>query len=97
MMAIESACIPLPSELIMPIAGWKLIEAKDRGVEWIFLAGLFGAIGNTAGSLVAYFVGAYGGRPFAEKYGKYFLVSKHDLDLADRFFARWGNWAVAKP
>ena len=47
MMAIESAAIPLPSELIMPLAGWKLIEAKDRGVEWVLLAGLFGAIGNT--------------------------------------------------
>lgn len=93
-MAIESASIPLPSELIMPIAGWKLIEEKGLSPWWVVLAGLFGAIGNTIGSLIAYYVGAYGGRPFAEKYGKYFLVSRHDLDLADRFFARWGNWAV---
>jgi membrane protein DedA with SNARE-associated domain len=94
MMAIESAAIPLPSELIMPLAGWKLIEAKDRGWDFIILAGFLGAIGNVIGSLIAYAVGAWGGRPFAEKYGKYILVSRHDLDLADRFFARWGNWAV---
>lgn len=94
MMAIESAAIPLPSELIMPLAGWKLIEAKGHGWELILLAGLFGAIGNTIGSWVAYYAGMWGGRPFAEKYGKYILVSKHDLDLADRFFNRWGNWAI---
>lgn len=94
MMAIESAAIPLPSELIMPLAGWKLISDKGRGWDFILLAGLFGAIGNTIGSWVAYYVGLYGGRPVAEKYGKYILVSRHDLDLADRFFARWGNWAV---
>ena len=94
MMAIESAAIPLPSELIMPLAGWKLIADEGRGWEWILLAGFFGAIGNTVGSWVAYYAGAYGGRPFVEKYGKYILVSRHDLDLADRFFARWGNWAI---
>lgn len=94
MMAIESAAIPLPSELIMPLAGWKLIEAKGHGWELLLLAGLFGAIGNTIGSWVAYYAGMWGGRPFAEKYGKYILVSKHDLDLADRFFDRWGNWAI---
>ena len=93
-MAIESAAIPLPSEIIMPLAGWKLIEAKGRGVEWVLLAGLFGAIGNVIGSWIAYAIGYYGGRPMAEKYGKYILVSRHDLDLADRFFAKWGNWAV---
>jgi len=94
MMAVESAAIPLPSELIMPLAGWKLIEAKGRGFEWVLLAGFFGAIGNTVGSWLAYWVGMYGGRPAAEKYGKYILVSRHDLDLADRFFNRWGNWAI---
>lgn len=94
MMAIESAAVPLPSELIMPLAGWKLIADKGRGWEWLLLAGLFGAIGNLVGSWLAYYVGALGGRPAAEKYGKYMLVSRHDLDLADRFFARWGNWAI---
>ncbi len=94
MMAIESAAIPLPSEIIMPLAGWKLIEAKNRGVEWVLLAGFFGALGNTLGSIIAYYAGLWAGRPFIERYGKYILISHHDLDLADRFFARWGKWAV---
>jgi membrane protein DedA with SNARE-associated domain len=94
LMAIESACIPLPSELIMPLAGWMLIKERGLGWEWLILAGLFGAIGNTIGSLIAYYVGARGGRPFIEKYGKYILVSHHDLDLADRWFTRWGSATV---
>ena len=94
MMAIESAAVPLPSELIMPLAGWKLIADKGRGLEWVILAGLFGAIGNTAGSWITYYIGLWGGRTVAERYGKYVLVSRHDLDLADRFFGRWGNWAI---
>jgi membrane protein DedA with SNARE-associated domain len=94
MMAIESACIPLPSELIMPLAGWMLVKDRGLGVEWLFLAAFFGAVGNTLGSLIAYYAGAWGGRPLVEKYGKYVLLSHHDLDLADRFFQRWGNLAV---
>ena len=93
-MGIESAAIPLPSELIMPLAGWKLIADKGRGLEWVLLAGLFGAIGNTIGSWVTYYVGLFGGRRVVERYGRYVLVSHHDLDIADRFFARWGNWAI---
>ena len=93
-MAVESACIPLPSELIMPLAGWMLIKDQGLGFEWVLFAGLCGAIGNTLGSLAAYYAGAVGGRPLVEKYGKYFLISHHDLDLADRFFQRWGVWAV---
>ena len=94
MMAIESAAIPLPSEIIMPLAGWMLIKEKGLGVEYVLLAGLFGALGNTIGSLVAYYAGAWGGRPLVLKYGKYILISRHDLDLADRFFDRWGAWAI---
>ena len=94
LMGIESACIPLPSELIMPLAGWMLIKDKGLGWEWLVLAGFFGAVGNTIGSLVAYYVGARGGRPFVEKYGKYILISHHDLDLADRWFQRWGSATV---
>jgi membrane protein DedA with SNARE-associated domain len=93
-MAIESACIPLPSEIIMPLAGWMLIKAHHHGASFLLLAALFGAIGNTGGSLIAYYVGAVGGRPLVAKYGKYILISHHDVDLADRFFQRWGNWAV---
>ena len=94
MMALESAAIPLPSELIMPLAGWMLIKEKGLGLEWVALAGLFGAIGNTLGSLVAYYAGAWGGRPLVLRYGRYVLISHHDLDLADRFFDRWGAWAI---
>jgi len=94
MMAVESAAIPLPSELIMPLAGWMLIKEKGLGPEWVVLAGLFGAIGNTLGSLVAYYAGAWGGRPLVLRYGRYVLISHHDLDLADRFFDRWGAWAI---
>jgi len=94
MMAIESACIPLPSELIMPLAGWMLIKDEGLGWEWIILAGFFGAVGNTIGSLIAYYVGMRGGRPLVEKYGKYILISHHDLDLADRWFQRYGNLTV---
>ena len=93
-MAIESAAIPLPSELIMPLAGWMLVNDRGLGEEWLFLAAFFGALGNTLGSIVAYYAGAWGGRPLVTKYGKYVLISHHELDLADRFFKRWGNWAV---
>lgn len=94
MMAIESACIPLPSEIIMPLAGWMLVKDRGLGEEWLFLAAFMGALGNTLGSLLAYYVGAWGGRPLVAKYGRYILISHHDLDLADRFFRRWGNLAI---
>lgn len=90
MMAIESACIPLPSEIIMPLSGQYLV--KDPG-NWVGLleAGFFGALGCTIGSAIAYWVGALGGRPLIEKYGKYVLIRHHHLDVADRWFARWGE------
>lgn len=94
LMAIESACIPLPSELIMPLAGWMLIKEKSLGFAYIMLAGAYGALGNTLGSAVAYGVGMWGGRPFLEKYGKYVLVSRHDLKLASRWFERSGSWSI---
>ena len=94
LMAIESACIPLPSELIMPLAGWMLIKEKSLGFAYIMLAGAYGALGNALGSAVAYGVGVWGGRPFLEKYGKYVLVSRHDLDLASRWFERSGSWSI---
>jgi membrane protein DedA with SNARE-associated domain len=94
LMAIESACIPLPSELIMPLAGWMLIKEKSLGFAYIMLAGAYGALGNALGSAVAYGVGVWGGRPFLEKYGKYMLVSRHDLDLASRWFERSGSWSI---
>ena len=89
-MAIESACIPLPSEIIMPFAGY-LVATGQFTMLGVTLAG---AIGNVAGSIVAYYVGVWGGRPFVERYGPYFLVSHHDLDVADRWFAKYGEAAV---
>jgi membrane protein DedA with SNARE-associated domain len=80
LMAIESACIPLPSEIIMPLAGWMLISEKGLGWEWVLLAGVFGGIGNVIGSAVAYWAGAWGGRPFLRRYGKYFLITEHDIE-----------------
>jgi len=93
-MAIESACIPLPSEIIMPLAGWMLVKERDLGWEWLLLAAFSGALGNLLGSLLAYYVGAYGGRPLIDKFGRYILVSHHDLDLAERWFTKYGNWAI---
>lgn len=90
LMAIESACIPLPSEVIMPFSGYLV----SRGVLDLWLVSLAGAVGCVLGSVVAYYAGALGGRPLVERYGKYVLISGHDLDLADRFFERWGQIAV---
>lgn len=90
-MAIESASIPLPSEVIMPLAGWFLVAARGDSAWWTLWAGLMGAIGCTIGSAVAYYVGALGGRPFILKYGKYVLISPHHVDLADRWFTNYGE------
>ncbi len=90
MMAIESACIPLPSEVIMPLAGQYLVT---RGDNWVGIleAGFFGALGCTIGSIIAYWVGALGGRPLIEKYGKYVLINTHHLHTADKWFAKYGE------
>ncbi len=90
LMGIESACIPLPSEVIMPFSGY-LVYAGRFSLIWVAIAG---AVGCNVGSLVAYYVGAWGGRPLAERYGRYLLVTRHDLEMADRWFARYGDWAV---
>ena len=101
LMGIESACIPLPSELIMPYAGAMTIPevnaelVRQYGVALpqfnLFLAGLAGAIGCNIGSEVAYWVGAKGGRRAIEKYGRYVLMSKHELAIADRWFEKRGE------
>src|ERR1700754_356439 len=90
LMAIESACIPLPSEIIMPFSGY-LVSKGQMNLWWV---GVAGAVGCVLGSLVAYWVGMYGGRPVIEKYGKYILLSRHDLDIADRWFAKYGEAIV---
>ena len=94
-MALESANIPIPSEVTMPLAGWLLVQAQGGGaVQAFLLGGFWGALGCTIGSIASYGLGAIGGRPFLDRYGRYFMISHHDLELADRWFARWGD-AVA--
>src|SRR5882724_678432 len=90
LMAIESACIPLPSEIIMPFSGYLV----STGQLNLWAVGVAGAVGCVLGSLVAYWVGMYGGRPVIEKYGRYVLLSRHDLDIADRWFANHGEAIV---
>jgi membrane protein DedA with SNARE-associated domain len=94
-MAIESAMIPLPSELILPFAGF--LVSDPSAVEpltksgWGYWAVVIAAtIGNTIGSLIGYAIGAWGGRPFLEKYGRYLLIRPHEIELADHFFQRYG-------
>jgi len=90
-MAIESACIPLPSEVTMPLAGWMLIQARGLSVWHTLWAGFYGGLGCTIGSVITYWLGALGGRPLIERYGRYVLISKHDMELADRWFEKYGD------
>lgn len=98
LMGIESACIPLPSELIMPYAGALVdprVAAALNGPNFtLWGAALAGAIGCNLGSEVAYWVGALGGRKAIERYGRYVLMSPHELAIADRWFAERGEWIV---
>jgi membrane protein DedA with SNARE-associated domain len=90
LMAIESACIPLPSELIMPFAGYLVFEGKLS----LFWAATAGAIGCNLGSLIAYEIGYHGGRPLVEKFGSYILLGRRELDWAEGFFRRGGQVTV---
>jgi membrane protein DedA with SNARE-associated domain len=90
LMALQSACIPIPSEVIMPFAGYRLAHS------WADLAVLatVASLASNLGSLPAYWLGSVGGRPMVEKFGRYLLLSKRDLDLAEKFFAKFGSVAV---
>jgi membrane protein DedA with SNARE-associated domain len=91
LMGIESACIPLPSEVIMPFSGFLVYTGRFSS---LWLVATLGAIGCNLGSILAYEVGAYGGRPLIEKYGRYILLNKHDLEVADVLFLKWGSAMV---
>jgi membrane protein DedA with SNARE-associated domain len=90
LMGIESACIPLPSEIIMPFAGY-LVYTGRFNLFWVATAG---ALGCNIGSAVAYWIGAYGGRPLVERVGRYVLLSTRDLDRATHFFGKYGSITV---
>ncbi|MDW5265125.1 MULTISPECIES: DedA family protein [Acidobacteriaceae] len=90
LMAIQSACIPIPSEVIMPLAGYALAHTQ---LQLIILATV-ASLASNLGSIPAYWVGARGGRPMVERYGSYLLLSRRDLDLVDHFFARYGSITV---
>lgn len=89
-MGIESACMPLPSEIIMPFAGYLAYTGRFS-LFWVSVAGAFGCV---LGSVASYWAGVWGGRPFIEKFGKYVLLSKKDLDMAERWFKKYGDWAI---
>lgn len=90
LMLVESCGIPMPSEVIMPFAGFLVSKGQMSFWAIVFL----GAFGNLVGSLLAYWIGSKGGRPLLDKYGKYILISRHDLDLADRWFNQYGQATV---
>ncbi len=90
LMALESACIPVPSEIIMPFSGY-LVFSGQFSLWWVVICG---TVGNLLGSIIAYFVGFYGGRALIEKYGKYIFISEHDLDLAQKWFEKYGDFSI---
>ena len=90
LMAIQSACIPIPSEVIMPLAGYALAHTQAQ----LILLATVASLASNLGSIPAYWVGARGGRPMVERYGSYLLLSRHDLDRVHDFFARFGSLAV---
>ncbi|MFA6022784.1 MAG: DedA family protein [Candidatus Pacearchaeota archaeon] len=90
LMALESMIFPLPSELVMPFAGFLIYQGDFN----LFSVIIFSTIGTIIGSLLSYYIGYYLGEPFFEKYGKWFLLNKHDLDLTKRFFQRYGDKTI---
>jgi membrane protein DedA with SNARE-associated domain len=85
-MTLESACTPVPSEIVMPFSGF----AAQRGDLDFFLVGLVGSLGCLAGSIISYILGFYLVRPMLEKYGQYVLIKKHEIELADKWFKQYG-------
>ena len=94
LMGVESAAIPFPSELIMPLAGWLLIQEQGGSIWLVAIAGFYGALGNLLGSWIAYCVSRVGGRPLLRKYGRYILVTQDEVDRAEVWFTKYGELAV---
>jgi len=89
LMAIESCNIPLPSEAILTFAGYLV----TKNVMTIHTASWAGAFGCVLGSVPSYYLGYFGGRPFVEKYGKWLLISHKDLEMADKWSEKYGDWS----
>ena len=89
-MAIESACIPLPSEIILPFTGYMVFTGRFG----LWQATLAATLGNLFGAMVAYYIGAWGGRPFLRRYGRYFFFNEKEFALTERIFARHGEITV---
>ncbi|MGH2358198.1 MAG: DedA family protein [Candidatus Limnocylindria bacterium] len=101
--ALETIVAPIPSEVILPMAGWKVSQSGAdpsvleplTGLPWnIPLAVALATVGSIVGAVVGYYIGAWGGRPLLDRYGRYVGIGSDDLDRADRWFERWGGWAV---
>ena len=90
LMGMNSACIPLPSELIMPFSGYLVYLGRFN----LFLVATAGMVGCNLGSAIAYWIGARGGRPLVERYGRWVLMSRHDLDRMTWFFDKYGSITV---
>ncbi len=94
LMVVESAAIPIPSEIIIPFAAWFLVADHGLGIGWVFLLGFLGAIGNLGGALFLYWIGMVGARPAIDRWGRYLMMSPSDLDRAERWFDRYGDRAI---
>jgi len=90
LMTLESAALPVPSEIVMPFAGYLAYQ----GVFNLFLVSIVGAAGCAAGSIISYYIGLKGGRPFIEKYGRYFFMKTEHMELAEKWFGKYGDRAV---
>lgn len=90
LMMMESTFMPIPSEAVMPPAGFLIEEGKFSFPAVIF----FSTLGSILGSLISYYVGAWGGRPFIDKFGKYLLLDRHHLTITEHYFNRWGNITI---
>lgn len=90
LMALESMIAPIPSEAVMPFVGFLVSSGKFNFWTAIF----FSTLGSIIGSLISYYMGAYGGRLVVEKWGKYLLLNKHHLDITEKFFNKYGEKAI---
>lgn len=90
LMAMESTFMPVPSEAVMPFAGFLVEEGKFSFFYVVF----FSTLGSTVGSLISYYIGVWGGRPFIDKFGRYFLLDRHHLDLTENYFKKYGDVTI---